>query len=241
MPVAIVTGGSRGIGRAIAERLGADGATIVVNYQSNRSAAEQVVATIERSGGQGVAVQADVADPAQLRGLFDISEERFGRVDTLVNNVGTARFAAIAEATDEDYELMFSINTRTTFVALREAANRLRDHGRIVVISSGVTATHRPGAGLYSASKAAGEELVRVLAKELGPRGITVNTVLPGAIRTEALAAGRSPELTEQIIASTPLGRIGEPDDIADIVTFLASAAAGWITGETIHAGGGLF
>ena len=232
---------SRGIGRAIAERLGAEGATVVVNYQSNRSAAEQVVAMIERSGGHGVAVRADVADPAQLRGLFDSAEERFGGVDTLVNNVGAARFAAIAEATDEDYELMFSLNARTTFVALREAANRLRDHGRIVVVSSGVTATHRPGSGLYGASKAAGEELVRVLAKELGPRRITVNNVLPGAIRTEALAASGRPELTEQVGASTPLGRIGEPDDIAQIVAFLASDAARWITGETIHAGGGLF
>ncbi|WP_067676167.1 glucose 1-dehydrogenase [Nocardia miyunensis] len=241
MPVAIVTGGSRGIGRAIAERLGADGAAVVVNYQSNRSAAEQVVDTIERSGGRGVAVRADVADPTQLRGLFDSAEERFGGVDTLVNNAGTARFAPIAEATDEDYELMFSLNTRTTFVALREAANRLRDNGRIIVISSGVTATHRPGSGLYSASKAAGEELVRILARELGPRGITVNNVLPGAIRTEALAAARSPELTAQVVASTPLGRIGEPGDIADIVAFLASDAARWITGETVHAGGGLF
>ncbi|PXX71734.1 3-oxoacyl-[acyl-carrier protein] reductase [Nocardia tenerifensis] len=241
MPVAIVTGGSRGIGRAIAERLGADGVSVVVNYQSNRAAAEQAVAAIERSGGQGFAVQADVADPTQLRSVFDRAEERFGGVDTLVNNVGTARFATIAQATDEDYELMFSINTRATFVALREAANRLRDHGRIVVVSSGVTATHRPESGLYSASKAAGEELVRVLAKELGPRGITVNNVLPGAIRTEALAAARSPELNQQIVASTPLGRIGEPDDIADIVAFLASDAARWITGETIHAGGGLF
>ncbi|MBF6329883.1 glucose 1-dehydrogenase [Nocardia transvalensis] len=241
MPVAIVTGGSRGIGRAIAERLGADGATVVVNYQSNRTAAEQVVATIEGSGGHGTAVQADVADPAQVRGLFDVAEERFGGVDILVNNVGTARFSAIAEATDEDYERMFSINTRATFVALREAANRLRDNGRIVVVSSGVTATHRPGSGLYGASKAASEELVRVLARELGPRGITVNNVRPGAIRTEALAAARASELTERIVASTPLGRIGEPDDIAGIVAFLASDAARWITGDTVHAGGGLF
>ncbi|WP_280432482.1 SDR family oxidoreductase [Nocardia brasiliensis] len=241
MPVAIVTGGSRGIGRAIAERLGAEGASVVVNYQSNRAAAEQVVDAIERAGGRGCVVPADVADPAQLRKLFDSAEERFGGIDVLVNNVGTARFAAIAEASDEDYELMFSINTRATFVALREAANRLRDNGRIIVVSSGVTATHRPESGLYSASKAAAEELARVLAKELGARGITVNNVLPGAIKTEALAAARSPELTEQIVAATPLGRIGEPDDIARIVAFLASEAGGWITGETVHAGGGLF
>ncbi|MBB5918143.1 3-oxoacyl-[acyl-carrier protein] reductase [Nocardia transvalensis] len=241
MPVAIVTGGSRGIGRAIAERLGAGGATVVVNYHSNRSAAEEVVASIEGSGGRGVAVRADVADPAQLRGLFDDAEERFGGVDTLVNNVGTARFAPLAEATDEDYERMFSVNTRATFVALREAANRVRDNGRIVVVSSGVTATHRAGTGLYAASKAAGEEMVRVLARELGPRGITVNTVLPGATRTEALAGIRSQEELEQVAASTPLGRLGEPDDIARVVAFLASDEARWVTGETVRAGGGLF
>lgn len=241
MSVAIVTGGSRGIGRAIAQRLGANGAAVVVNYHSNRSAAEQVVSAIERAGGQAAAVRADVADPGQLRSLFDIAEERFGGLDMLVNNVGTARFAPIAEATDEDFDLTFAVNTKATFIALREAANRLRDNGRIVVVSSGVTATHRPNSGIYAASKAAGEELVRVLAKELGHRGITANCVLPGAIRTEALAAARSTSLTEQIIEMTPLGRIGEPADIADIVAFLASEAARWITGETLHAGGGLF
>jgi 3-oxoacyl-[acyl-carrier protein] reductase len=241
MSVAIVTGGSRGIGRAIAERLGAGGAAVVVNYHSNRSAAEQVVATIEDAGGRAVAVQADVTDSSRIRGLFDVAEERFGGLDILVNNVGTARFAPIATATDEDFDLTFATNTKATFVALREAANRLRDNGRIVVVSSGVTATHRPNTGIYAASKAASEELVRVLAKELGPRGITVNSVLPGAIRTDALAAARSAELTQQVIEQTPLGRIGQPDDIADIVAFLASEPAGWITGEALHAGGGLF
>ncbi|WP_433761539.1 SDR family oxidoreductase [Nocardia sp. CA-135398] len=241
MQVALVTGSSRGIGRAIAERLGADGAAVVVNYHSDRSAAEQVVAAIETSGGQAVAAQADVADPAQLTGLFDTAEQHFGGLDILVNNVGTATFSPIAEATDDEFDLMFITNTKATFIALRAAANRLRYGGRIVVVSSGVTATHRPGSGIYAATKAASEALARVLAKELGPRGITVNNVLPGAVRTEALAAARSPALTEQIIDQTPLGRIGEPDDIADIVAFLASPDARWITGQSLHAGGGLF
>ncbi|WP_327099467.1 SDR family oxidoreductase [Nocardia vinacea] len=241
MPVALVTGSSRGIGRAIAERLGADGAAVVVNYHSDRSAAEQVVATIEASGGQAIAAQADVADPAQLTGLFETAEQHFGGLDILVNNVGTATFSPIAEATDDEFDLMFTINTKATFLALRTAANRLRDGGRIVVVSSGVTATSRPGSGIYAATKAASETLARVLAKELGPRGITVNNVLPGAVRTEALAAARSSALTEQIINQTPLGRIGEPDDIADIVAFLASPDARWITGQSLHAGGGLF
>jgi 3-oxoacyl-[acyl-carrier protein] reductase len=241
MTIAIVTGGSRGIGRAIAERLGAGGATVVVNYHANRTAADQVTTAIERAGGHAVAVQADVADPKQLRGLFDLAEERFGGVDTLVNNVGTASFGPIAEATDEDFEQMFSVNARTTFVALREAANRLRDNGRIVVISSGVTVRHQPGSGVYSASKAAAEQLVRVLAQELAPRKITVNSVLPGPVRTDALLATRGEKFVEQVAATVPLGRLGEPDDIADIVAFLTSDAARWITGETVHAGGGLF
>lgn len=241
MPVAIVTGSSRGIGRAVACRLGAAGNAVVVNYHSNKAAADEVVTAIEAAGGFAVAARADVTDPSELRGLFDIAEERFGGLDVLVSNVGTARFAPLATATDEDFDVTFATNTKATFVALREAANRLRDGGRIVVVSSGVTATHRPDSGIYAASKAASEELVRVLARELGSRRITVNNVLPGAVRTDAIAAARSAAVTEQIIELTPLGRIGEPDDIADIVAFLASDDARWITGETVHAGGGLF
>ncbi|MFR9769709.1 glucose 1-dehydrogenase [Nocardia sp. SC052] len=241
MPVAIVTGGSRGIGRAIAERLGARGAAVVVNYRSNRQAAEQVVAAIEGSGGQAWAVRADVADPAGPRKLFDAAEERFGGVDVFVNNAGIARFGSIAEATDEDFELMFAVNTKATFVALREAAKRLRDNGRIVVVSSGATLTHRPGSGVYGASKAAVEQLVRVLARELGPRGITANSVLPGAVRTDALAASGAIGANQQIVQSIPLGRVGEPDDIADVVGFLTSEEARWITGASVPAGGGAF
>ncbi|MET9025659.1 glucose 1-dehydrogenase [Nocardia sp. NPDC004168] len=241
MPVAIVTGGSRGIGRAIAERLGARGAAVVVNYRSNRQAAEQVVADIEGSGGQAWAVRADVADPAGPRRLFDAAEERFGGVDVFVNNAGVARFGSIAEATDEDFELMFAVNTKATFVALREAAKRLRDNGRIVVVSSGATLTHRPGSGVYGASKAAVEQLVRVLARELGPRGITANSVLPGAVRTDALAASGVIGANQQTLQSIPLGRMGEPDDIADVVGFLASEEARWITGASVPVGGGAF
>ncbi|MFG3621465.1 glucose 1-dehydrogenase [Nocardia sp. NPDC047654] len=241
MSVAIVTGGSRGIGRAIARRLGARGASVVVNYQSNRSAAEHVAGAIESSGGQALTVRADVADAAGPRRLFDAAEERFGGVDIFVNNAGSARFGSIAEATDEDFELMFAVNTKATFVALREAANRLRDNGRIVVVSSGATLTHRPGSGVFGASKAAVEQLVRVLAGELAPRGITANSVLPGAVRTDALAAARGIGSMREIVQSIPLGRLGEPDDIADVVDFLASDAARWITGASVPAGGGAF
>ncbi|WP_165968012.1 SDR family oxidoreductase [Saccharopolyspora elongata] len=239
--VALVTGSSRGIGRAIAERLGADGMSVVVNYRSDRAAADEVVAKIEAAGGRATAAQADVTDPAQLRALFDAAEQRFGSLDVLVNNVGTARFSPIAEASDDDFDVLFGTNARATFIALREAANRLRDGGRIVVISSGVTAMNRPGTGLYGAAKAAGDQLVRVLAKELGPRRITVNSVCPGATRTDALAAIQPESVIERMAAETPLGRIAEPGDIADIAAFLASDDSRWVTGQVIHAGGGTF
>ncbi|MGA6161908.1 SDR family oxidoreductase [Amycolatopsis magusensis] len=237
MPVAIVTGSSRGIGRAIAERLAADGARVVVNYRTDGGAAAEVVRTIEKRGGQATAVQADVTDLPQLRRLFDAA----GEVDIFVSNVGVARFGPLAEVTDEQYDFLFGTNTRSTFYALREAARRVRDHGRIVVISSAVVVTNRPGTALYAATKAAGDQLVKVAAKELGARGITVNSVLPGAVRTDALAADGPPGVIEKSIAQTPLNRIAEPSDIADIVGFLASHDGRWITGQTLHAGGGQF
>jgi 3-oxoacyl-[acyl-carrier protein] reductase len=238
--VAIVTGSSRGIGRAIAARLAADGARVVVNYRSDRTAAEKLAAEIEADGGQAVAVQADVADPDQLRSLFDVAEQSFGGLDILVNNAGIGRFSPIAEASDEDFDVLFSTHTKATFVALREAAHRLRDGGRIVVISSGQYVAARPASGLYGASKAAGDQMVRVLARELGPRQITVNSVLPGPTRTDGFTR-QNGNSAEEIIAPTPLGRIGEPADIADIVAFLTSESGRWITGQAIHAGGGLF
>ncbi|WP_275897120.1 SDR family oxidoreductase [Amycolatopsis thermalba] len=152
-----------------------------------------------------------------------------------------ARFAPLAEATDEDFELVFATSTRATFTALREAARRLRDGGRIIIISSGTVATARPNSGVYAASKAAGDQLVRAAAKELGPRGITANSVLPGATRSDALDAGMRAAVLAATVAQTPLGRLGEPSDIASVVAFLAWADGGWITGQTIHAGGGLF
>ncbi|RKT83213.1 3-oxoacyl-[acyl-carrier protein] reductase [Saccharopolyspora antimicrobica] len=238
---ALVTGSSRAASAAIAERVGADGLSVVVNYRSDRAAAGELVAGIEAGGGRAVAAQADVTDPAQLRALFDFAEQQFGGLDVLVNNVGTARFAPIAESTDADYDLLFGTNTRTAFTALREAANRLRDGGRIVAISSGVTANHRPGTGLYGAAKAAVDQLVRVLARELGPRGITVNSVRPGATRTDALLELQPEEALQRMAAETPLGRIGEPADIADLTAFLVSDDARWITGQIINAGGGNF
>jgi 3-oxoacyl-[acyl-carrier protein] reductase len=239
--VALVTGGSRGIGRAIARRLGADGVAVLVNYRQDGEAAAKVVADIEANGGRAVAARADVARPEELRGLFDTAEQRLGQLDILVCNAAVGPFAPLAAATDEDYENCFATNTRAIFVALREAARRLRDGGRIVVISAGVTVNPFPTAGVYTASKAAAEAMALVLAKELGPRGITVNCVLPGITRTDGAAAAVPKHLEQQIIAKTPLGRLGEPEDIADVVGFLVSDQGRWVTGQRIHAGGGEF
>lgn len=239
--IALVTGGSRGIGRAVVERLGATGATVVVNYLANSGAAAEVVDAVERSGGRALAVQADVSDLQQLRHLFDVAEQHFGRLDIVVANAGTARFARVADSTDGDFETLFAANARAGFFTLREAANRVADGGRVVVVSSGVTRTHGVGSGVYGASKAAVEQLVRVMAREIGPRQVTVNSVLPGATDTDAFTANITEEGVAQLVAATPLGRVGEPSDIADVVAFLASDTGRWITGQTISAGGGAF
>ncbi|WP_171166020.1 SDR family oxidoreductase [Streptomyces sp. I05A-00742] len=236
---ALVTGSSRGIGRAVAERLAADGTDVVVNYHADQEAAARVVDGIARGGGRAVAVRADATDPEELGALFDAAERAFGGLDVFVGNVGVSRFGPLARATDEDFDLHFTGNTRATFLALREAAGRLRDGGRIVVVSTGITRTHRPGAGVYAASKAACEAMTLVLARELGPRGITANCVLPGLTRDTGAPLTR--ELTEEYVSQTPLGRLGDPGDVADVVGFLASDAARWVTGQIVGAGGGRF
>ncbi len=244
--VALVTGASRGIGRAIAERLGGDGADVVVNFYSNRPddervRADQVVRALEKRGVAAVAAEADVADATQLRRLFDIAEKQFGGLDIVVNNAAAWRFAPIANATDDDFDLVFTTNVRAAFIAMHEAANRVRDGGRVVTIGAGLALMPRPGTALYGASKAAVDHMVRVLAHELGPRQITVNSVLPGAVNTDALRENMDSAAVEGEIAVTPLRRIGEPEDIASIVAFLASDEGRWVTGQRIGAGGGMF
>ncbi|PTW61554.1 3-oxoacyl-[acyl-carrier protein] reductase [Breoghania corrubedonensis] len=237
---AIVTGSSRGIGAAIARRLAADGFAVTVNYANAREAAEDVVARIEAAGGRAIAVQADMADPGAMSALFDASEGAFGTVDLLVNNAGIMTLAPIAEVDDADFERQVATNLGGVFRGMREAARRLCDGGRIVSFSSSVVGLYQPGYGVYAATKAGVEALTHVLAKELGARGITVNTVAPGPVATELFLHGKPNELVERIAGTIPLGRLGEVEDIARVVSFLAGPDAGWINGQILRANGGV-
>lgn len=236
--VAVVTGSSRGIGRATALRLAADGARLVINYRSDERAARDVAETIGAAGGQAVAVRADVAEPGQVRGLFDAADEHFGGLDVFVHNAYEGGTAPLTACTDEMFAAAFAANTQALFVALREAATRMRDGGRFVFVSSVAARGATPGLGLYAASKAAGDKLVEIFAREIGHRGITVNSVLPGLVDTDAtrhFGAAR-----DEIVGRTALGRIGRPEDIAGVVGFLVSDAGRWITGQCLTADGGL-
>ncbi len=236
--VAIVTGASRGIGRAVAERLGRDGARVVVNYVQSTGKAQQVVEAVEASGGQAVAVQADIGRLEDVRRLFHTAEEHFGGVDVVINNASISVFKPHAEVSEEEFDRVFGLIARGTFFALREAAVRVRDGGRIVNISSGGTVTGGPGAGLYLGAKAAVEQFTLALAKELGPRGVTVNAVLPGLTDTDGMIM--PPEAVEQAVNMTSLGRLGQPEDVADVVAFLVGEDGRWMTGQLVRAGGGL-
>lgn len=236
--VALVTGAGRGIGQAIAERLGADGASVIVNYHLSNVLAQKVVDNIVARGGRALALQADIGKLSEVRRLFQATEEHFGQLDILINNAGIGLLRPTAEMTEEEFDSLFTLNTKGTFFALQEAARRMRDGGRIVSISTGATIAITPGFGAYAGSKAAVEQFSLALSKELGPRGITVNTVLPAIVDTGTLVL--PDEVIAQLIQQTPLGRLGQPHDIADIIAFLVSDQARWMTGQTLRAGGGL-
>jgi 3-oxoacyl-[acyl-carrier protein] reductase len=238
-PVAIVTGASRGIGAAIAQRLAEDGYRVVVNYASNEAEAQRVVATLHAAGHGAIAVRADVSRPDEVRALFDAAERELGRVDVLVNNAGVLKTMPLAETSDELFESTFGINVQGTFNTLREAARRLNDGGRIVNFSTTVLAMKLPGYAIYSASKAAVEAMSAVFAKELRGRQIRVNTVAPGPVATELFFSGKTQEQIENFARMPPLERLGEPDDIARIVSFLVSEESGWINGQVLRANGG--
>lgn len=236
--VAIVTGASRGIGRAIAERLAQDGAAVVINYARSANEAQEVVQAIEAKDGKAIAVQANMSQIADIRRLFQETVDRFGGVDILVNNAGVASYKPIAEVTEEDFDKTFALNARGTFFSLQEAVKHMADNGRIVSISTGATAMGSPGGSFYAGSKAAVEQFSKSLAKEIGDRGITVNVVSPGFTDTEMLAD--NPQFKEMGAKMSPLGRLGQPQDIADVVAFLVSEQGRWITGQNIEAGGGV-
>lgn len=237
---AIITGSSKGIGAAIAKRLAADGIAVVVNYARGRDAAETIVQQIQQAGGGAIAVQADVADPAGIRTLFDTAEQEFGGVDILVNNAGIIKLAPMAEFEDAAFDSQVAINLGGVFRGMREAAKRMRDGGRIVSFSSSVVGLYQPTYGVYAATKAAVEAMTHVLAKELGKRGITVNAIAPGPVATELFLGNKSDEQVAAIEKMNPLGRLGQPDDIARVVAFLAGPDAGWVNGQVIRANGGV-
>ncbi|MBH2879922.1 SDR family oxidoreductase [Serratia marcescens] len=238
--VTIVTGASRGIGAAIAERLAADGFTVIINYSGNPAPADELVRKIELAGGRALGAKADVSDAAAVSRLFDSAEQAFGGVDVLVNTAGVMALAPVADMRDEDADRLIDINLKGSFNTMREAAKRLRDNGRIINFSSSAVGLLQPGYGMYAASKAAIEALTSVLAKELRGRNITVNAVAPGPTATGLFLDGKTPELIERLAKMAPLERLGTPEDIAAAVAFLAGNDGGWINGQTLRANGGI-
>jgi 3-oxoacyl-[acyl-carrier protein] reductase len=236
---AIVTGASRGIGAAIAKRLAEDGIAVIVNYARGKDAADAVVSAIQAAGGTAVAVQADIGEPAGMAALFDAAEKAFSGVDILVNNAGMMRLSPVAETDDAAFERQVAINLGGPFRGMREAARRLKDGGRIINFSSSVVGFYQPAYGVYAATKAGVEAMTHILAKELGPRRITVNAVAPGPVDTELFTDGKSAQQIEAITRLIPLGRLGQPDDIAGLVAFLAGPASQWVNGQVIRANGG--
>ena len=237
--VAVVTGASRGIGRAIALRLSQEGASVVVNYAKGSQQAQDVVSAIESAGGTALAVPADVSKTAEIRDLFDRTLETYSQVDILVNNAGVILYKPVAEVTEAEFDNLFGINVKGTFFACQEAAKRMADGGRIVNFSSSTTAMLLPTYGAYVATKGAVEQLTRSLAKELGDRQITVNVISPGATDTELFTVGKTPEQIQKFTQMTALGRLGKVEDIADVTAFLCSEKARWITGQNIRVNGG--
>lgn len=237
---AVVTGASRGIGRAIASRLARDGARVVVHYKGNKDAADEVVQEIAQNGGQAIALSCDLGDTTEVRRLFSQIEAQFKTIDILVNNAGWAEFRPLDEADEDHFDSIFDLNVRGLFFATQEAAKILNDNGRIVNISSGITRANSGTGAVYAGSKAAVEAFTRCWSEDLGKRGITVNTVSPGMVETDLLMAVTPPEALENMAKLSPFGRLGQPRDIADVVAFLCSEDARWITANNILANGGV-
>ncbi len=236
--VAIVTASSRGIGKAIAQKLGEEGAAVAVNYVTSPEKAEAVVQEIVANGGKAIAVQGSVANKADVTRLFDETEKQLGPINIVVNVAGVATYKLHTDLTDEDLDKVFSVNVRGAVYMLQAAANRVKDGGRIIQFSTGATKQPRITSGLYAAGKAAGEQFAFALAKEIGQRQVTVNVVSPGVTDTDGLILPQP--AIDHLIGQTPLGRLGQPSDIADVVAFLVGDDAHWMTGQNLQVNGGI-
>jgi len=234
---AVITGSSRGIGRAIAEGLAKQGAAVVINFVTDKKAAGETVAAITSAGGKAISIQADISKVSEITRLFDEAEQALGKLHIVVSNAGTADIKPFIDVTEADYEKVFNTNAKGVFFTMQEAAKRIENKGRIIVISTGGVKMLIPGNALYLGSKGTIDQLVRTMAQELGHRNITVNAVLPGYTNTDLL-----PDRDRKVAAdASPFKRIGEPEDIAQAAVFLASDEARWITGQEIGVGGGVF
>ncbi|MEX3971483.1 SDR family oxidoreductase [Paraburkholderia caribensis] len=238
--VAIVTGASRGIGAAIARRLASDGFALVVNYAASSKEADALVAELKAQGAAAIAVKADVSNADDVRRMFEATEQQLGKVDVLVNNAGILKTRPLAETSDALFAQTFDINVRGTFNTLREAATRMNSGGRIVNFSSTTLALNMPGYAIYNATKAAVESFTHVFAKELRGRNITVNAVAPGPVATSLFLDGKTEEQIQTFAKMPPLQRLGQPDDIASVVAFLAGADGAWVNGQILRANGGV-
>ncbi|AWW38942.1 3-ketoacyl-ACP reductase [Streptomyces sp. AS58] len=238
--VAVVTGGSRGIGRETVRRLAADGFAVVVGYAGNREAAEQAVEQVTAAGGRAVAVRADVADEEQASALFDVAQAEFGGVDVVVNAAGRMHLASVVDTDLAELDAMHRTNIRGGFVIAQQAARRIREGGAFIAFSTSVVGLAFPGYGAYTASKGAVEALTLILARELRGRNVTANAVAPGPTATELFLDGKDEETIARLASQPPLERLGTPQDIAEVVAFLASPAGHWVNGQVVRANGGI-
>lgn len=238
--IVLVTGASKGIGAEVAKKLAVAGAKVIVNYAGSKADADKVVASIVESGGDAIAIQADVSKAADVKALFDQAIAHYGKIDVLVNNAGIMITKLIKDTTDEDFTRQFDVNVRGVFNTLREAATRLADNGSIINFSTSVNRLLLPTYGTYVATKSAVEQLTRVFSREVGSRGINVNSVSPGPTNTALFMKGKPQEVIDHLASLNPFGRIGEPGDIAAMVVFLASDDAKWINAQNIGINGGM-
>lgn len=237
--VALVTGSSRGIGRNIAEELALQGAKVIINYAGNSEKAIAVVAAIKRQGGEATAIQADISQVVEVERLFQRAMETYGKIDILVNNAGIMITKPVTAVTEEDFDRIFAVNVKGTYFACQQAARHMAANGRIVNFSTSVAGLMFPAYSIYAGTKGAVEQFTRQLAKEFGPRGITINAVAPGPVNTELFTVGKTKEQIEALTTMNAFGRLGETADIAKVVLWLAGQEAQWITGQTIRVNGG--